>query len=126
MVHPAVLLRIIHRPRRQPMADVSFPGGDHMRVRSIPGVFSVLLLLAAAGCGHVPFGKADRNHSSATLVQTSAQDSVTLPDGYGPITTLAGDPSGSGVWFWADTQTTLSIFHVDGQGKLTSWPVLTG
>src|SRR5215813_3997306 len=96
-----------------------------MRVRSIPGVLAVLLLLAAAGCGHVPFGKADRNHSSA-VVQTSAQDSVTLPDGYGPITTMAGDPNGSGVWFWADTQTTLSIFHVDGQGKLTSWPVLTG
>src|SRR5262245_58974644 len=97
-----------------------------MRDRSIPGVLSVLLLLAAAGCGHVPFGKADRNHYSATLIQTSAQDSVTLPDGYGPITTLAGDPNGSGVWFWADTKSTLSISHVDGQGKLTSWPVLTG
>lgn len=77
---------------------------------------------AAAGCGHIP----ERNHYSVTIVQTSAQDSVTLPDGYGPITTLAGDPNGSGVWFWADTKTTLSIFHVDGQGKLTSWPVLTG
>jgi hypothetical protein len=96
-----------------------------MRIRSIPGVFSVLLLLAATGCGDVPFGKAHRNHFG-TVVQTSAQDSVRLPDGYGPITTLAGDPSGSGVWFWADTKTTLSIFHLDGKGKLTSWPVLTG
>lgn len=96
-----------------------------MRVRSIPGVFSVLLLLAATGCGHVPFGNAHHNHPSA-VVQTSAQASVTLPDGYGPITTLAGDPTGSGVWFWADTKTTLSIFHVNGQGKLASWPVLTG
>jgi len=93
-----------------------------MRVRTIAGVFSVLLLLAATGCGHVP----ERNHHSVARVQTSAQDSVTLPDGYGPITTLAGDPNGSGVWFWADTKTTLSIFHVDGHGKLTSWPVLTG
>jgi hypothetical protein len=84
------------------------------------------VLLAAAGCGHIPSGKADRNHYSAAVIQTSAQDSVTLPDGYDPITTLAGDPNGSGVWFWADTKTTLSIFHVDGQGKLTSWPVLTG
>ena len=98
-----------------------------MRVRSLLGVFSVLLLLAATGCGHVPFGKADdRSHYSASVVQTSAQNSVTLPGGYGPITALAGDPNGSGVWFWADTKTTLSIFHVDGQGKLTSWPVLTG
>jgi hypothetical protein len=97
-----------------------------MRVRNMPGVFSVLLLLAAAGCGHVPSGKAHRNYSSASVVQTSARDLVTLPDGYDPITTLAGDPHGSGVWFWADTKTTLSIFHVDGQGKLTSWPVLTG
>ncbi len=96
-----------------------------MRVRSMPGMFSALLLLAA-GCGHVPSGKADRNYHSASVVQTSAQDSVTLPDGYNPITTLAGDPSGSGVWFWADTKTTLSIFDVDGQGKLTSWPMLTG
>jgi hypothetical protein len=97
-----------------------------MGVRSIPGVLSVILLLAATCCGHVPERKADHTHHSIAFVQTSAQDSATLLEGYGPITTLAGDPNGSGVWFWADTKNTLSIFHVDGQGKLTSWPVLTG
>src|SRR5271170_7976577 len=100
------------------MTAMRFAGCDHRCGRIVPGVLSVLLLLAAAGCGHVPFGKAPRNHPSATVVQTSARDSVTLPDGYGPITALAGDPNGSGVWFWDDTKTTLSIFHVDGQGTL--------
>ena len=77
------------------------------------GVLSVLLLLAATGCGHVPFGsarKAGASRYSGTVVQTTAHDKVTLPDGYDPITTLAGDPKGSGVWFWANTKTTLSIF----------------
>lgn len=102
-----------------------------MRARSLIRMGSVVLILAAAGCGHVPAGQAGRAHPSVTrpsgtVVQTSARDSVSLPDGYGPVTALAGDPRGSGVWFWADTRTTLSIFHVNSQGSLTSWPVLTG
>jgi sugar lactone lactonase YvrE len=87
---------------------------------------SVLFLLgAAAGCGHVAPGGSSR-YGVGTVVQTSAQDSATLPGGYGPITILAGDPSGRGVWFWDSTKTDLSVFRVDSHGSVTSWPVLSG
>src|SRR6266568_2071351 len=95
-----------------------------MRVRRIAGVFSVLLLVfAAAGCGHVRSG---RGHRAGTVIQASAQASATLPEGYGPIMSLAGDPGGSGVWFWDSTTSDVSVFHVAGQGTLASWPVLSG
>jgi len=97
-----------------------------VRVRGIAGVSSfMLLLLAAAGCGHVPYGKSLRQ-GHGTVLQASAQATTTLPQGYNPITSLAGDPNGSGVWFWDDTQSDLSIFHVDSQGTVKSWPVLSG
>jgi len=105
---------------------MSLRGGGLVRVRGIVGVSSVLLLLlAAAGCGHVPSGKS-HGHRHGTVFQASAQDSATLPQGYGPITSLAGDPDGSGVWFWDDTKSNLSIFRVDSQGTVKSWPVLSG
>src|SRR6266581_7338887 len=105
---------------------MSFPGGDHVHVRGIAGVSSVLLvLLAAAGCGHIPSGTSHRQ-GNGTVFQASAQASATLPQDYGPITSLAGDPDGSGVWFWDDTKTDLSIFRVDSQGTVKSWPVLSG
>jgi hypothetical protein len=85
----------------------------------------LLLFLAAAGCGHVPSGTSHaRGHG--VVLQASAQASAALPEGYGPITSLAGDPNGAGVWFWDDTKSDLSIFHVDSQGTVKSWPVLTG
>ena len=53
-------------------------------------------------------------------------DATYLPAGYDPITEIDGDPSGAGVWFWDSSASQVTIFHVDGNGTLTSWPVLTG
>jgi len=96
-----------------------------VHVRGIAGVAVLLLFVAAAGCGHVP-GGGSRQQGHGTVLQGAAQDSATLPEGYNPITSLAGDPGGSGVWFWDDTKSDLSIFRVDSQGNLQSWPVLSG
>jgi hypothetical protein len=104
---------------------MSLPGGENVHVRGIAGVSSVLvLLLAATGCGHVPSGKS-HGHRHGTVFQASAQDLATLPEGCGPIMSLAGDPRGSGVWFWDSTKSDLSVFRVDSQGTLKSWPVLS-
>jgi hypothetical protein len=89
-------------------------------------VFTFLLLLvAASGCGHIRAGKL-HGQRHGIVVQTSAQASATLPAGYNPITSLVGDPNGSGVWFWDSTKSDLSVFRVDGKGTMTSWPVLSG
>jgi hypothetical protein len=95
-----------------------------MRARGMAQVSSVLLVfLAAAGCGRIHAGQADR---SGTVVRASVQAPAALPEGYGPIMSLAGDGEGSGAWFWDFTTTVVSVFHVDGQGVLKSWPVLSG
>jgi hypothetical protein len=98
-----------------------------VHIRGIAGVVAwvLLLLVAPAGCGHVPEGRS-HHQGHGTVVQGVAQDSAALPAGYDPITSLVGDPDGTGVWFWDDTKSELSIFHIDSQGNLQSWPVLTG
>jgi len=98
----------------------------HVRIRWMSGVCSVLLLLlVVGGCGHAPKGEG-LGQRRGVVLQASEQTSATLPEGYDPITILAGDPNGDGVWFWDNTQSELSIFHVDNQGTVTSWPLLTG
>jgi len=94
-----------------------------VHVRKMVGVSWVLLLLAAAaGCGRVHAGESS-GHGDRRVVQTSARDRVTLTEGYGPITILAGDPNGNGVWFWDSTKTELSVFRINSQGNVTAWPI---
>jgi hypothetical protein len=49
--------------------------------------------------------------------------SVTLHGQYGPISTLAGDQGGDGVWFWDENAAEVRIFHLSSDGLLRSWPV---
>jgi hypothetical protein len=55
-------------------------------------------------------------------VPTRVGASVTLHGRYGPVTTLAGDQGGDGVWFWDENATEVTIFHLSSDGHLRSWP----
>src|SRR5215472_3275430 len=95
-----------------------------MQVRGIAGALAGLLLaLVVMSCG---YARPERTSRPGTVIQTSAQVSASLGAGYGPIMSLVGDPDGSGVWLWDSTTSVVTVFHVDGQGTLTSWPVLSG
>ena len=95
-----------------------------MLLRRIAGLLSPLLLASTImACGHV---RADRSGHAGSVIHASAQAPAVLPDGYGPIMSLVGDPNGSGVWFWDSTTSEVAVFHLDGLGNLTTWPVLSG
>src|SRR5258708_8915113 len=78
----------------------------------------------AHGAGGIQDGPAlgifGLNQSAAHL---RVRVSVTLPARYDPITALAGDQSGAGIWFWDSTSSQVRVFHLSGSGALMSWPV---
>jgi hypothetical protein len=95
-----------------------------VHIRRIAGVSSIfVILVGAGGCGHVAF-RGSHRQSYGAFLQTSAKAAFTLPYGYGPVTSLVGDPRGSGVWFWDSTKFHLSIFRVGSRGTTKSWTVL--
>jgi hypothetical protein len=61
-----------------------------------------------------------------SVVRVGLSQEVSVPAGYDPITTIVGDPNGSGLWFWDFTQSQVSIFHETVSQQLSSWPVLSG
>ncbi|HEX9030754.1 MAG TPA: hypothetical protein VF834_02835 [Streptosporangiaceae bacterium] len=56
-------------------------------------------------------------------IQTRVAASATLPQGYDPIISLAGDQSGDGVWFWGESSQ-LKVYHLSRDGQLKTWSVL--
>ncbi len=68
-------------------------------------------------------GPAGLPFSLARRLATRVAASVTLPQTYDPIDNMAGDSTGSGVWFWA-LRKEIKIFHLSRSGQLQSWPVL--
>lgn len=58
------------------------------------------------------------------LINASNVVSATLPAGYNPISALAGDPAGSGIWFWGLSRSQISVFFEGADGSLKSWPVM--
>jgi len=96
----------------------------------------VCVVLVTAGCGEIrghspshPTEPSDARSGSSlqgSQVTATVSDQASLPVGYDPVSELAGDPDGTGVWFWDVDASAVDLFHVDGQGALTSWPVLTG
>jgi hypothetical protein len=77
----------------------------------------------ASGSNGYVNGPAGLPSSLARRVPARVALSVTLPQTYDPIDNMAGDSTGSGVWFW-DLRKEIKIFHLSRNGHLESWPVL--
>jgi len=58
------------------------------------------------------------------LVQSSVRTSVRLPHRYQRVSSLVGDLARPGVWFWGATSSRISLFHLNRNGALKTWPVL--
>ncbi len=104
-------------------------------VRRLSALVAVLVTLLLAGCGTPgsvgsastqPRAREAAVGTPGLRMTTRLADAAYLPAGYDAITEIAGDPSRTGVWFWDSSATQVTLFHVDGNGTMTSWPVLTG
>lgn len=58
------------------------------------------------------------------LRQSSVLAAVRLPRRYHRVSSLVGDQSRPGVWFWGTAASRISLFHLNRNGALTTWPVL--
>lgn len=77
-------------------------------------------MLGIVGCGSRPASVA------VGRVPATVSAAAVLPSGNNPITELVGNPKGTGVWFWDETSSQVSIFYVGAHSRLKSWPILSG
>lgn len=66
----------------------------------------------------------DTNRLGIDLVQSSVGNAVSLPHRYQRVSSLFGDVTQPGVWFWGETAARISLFHLDRNDTLKTWPVL--
>jgi sugar lactone lactonase YvrE len=58
------------------------------------------------------------------LRQSSVRAAVRLPHRYQRVSSLVGDLARPGVWFWGTAESRISLFHLNRNGAMTTWPVL--
>jgi len=98
-------------------------GSSCMRVSSVALAAAASTIIT--GCGSLPASRA----TSATyshIEHAAIRVSASAPIGYGPITSLIGDPNGASVWFWDSSRTQDTIFRENARGKVAAWPVSSG
>jgi hypothetical protein len=66
----------------------------------------------------------DTNRLGIDLVQSSVRNQVSLPHRYQRVSSLVGDATRPGVWFWGTTSSRISLFHLNRDDTLKTWPVL--
>jgi hypothetical protein len=92
---------------------------------AVPILAAVALGLSACASNGVQpksgAGAVSRRASLASLPKLTIS-TMPLPAGFDQPVTLVGDPAGTGVYFFAESQRDARVFRWDGQ-KLTSWSV---
>lgn len=65
----------------------------------------------------------DTNRLGIDLVQSSVRHAVSLPRRYERVSSLFGDLTRPGVWFWGATASRIRLFHLNRNDTLKTWSV---
>lgn len=97
----------------------------------ICGLVPAGVVIGQSGAGPAPRVAApvgarwlDTNRLGIDLVQSSVRNAVSLPHRYQRVSSLVGDATRPGVWFWGTTSSRISLFHLNRNDTLKTWPVL--
>ncbi|HEY3904996.1 MAG TPA: hypothetical protein VGM14_13885, partial [Streptosporangiaceae bacterium] len=97
----------------------------------ICGLVPAGVVIGQSGAGPAPRVAApvgarwlDTNRLGIDLVQSSVRNAVSLPHQYQRVSSLVGDATRPGVWFWGTTSSRISLFHLNRNDTLKTWPVL--
>jgi len=126
------------RRARKPFLADGFPAIDRDSANRLRGRIAVIALVTVAAIsgvaalmsrGHDRSSRPGTPPAVGTIIKAANSDGtytvsypVAVPNGYNAPTGLAVDPSGTGVWFFADSTTARTVFHwTASSGKLTDY-----
>ena len=95
------------------------------------GIVPTTVIIETTGPGGAPTVAARQNPQRVStyrfgidMRQSSVRTAVSLPHRYRRVSSLVGDLTRPGVWFWGTTASRISLFHLSRNDTLKTWPVL--